>query len=158
MRGHAIAAVIWLGLVGGGYWAFGRLGSEAPAVTGCQDGSGLEVTVARDGHFYLDGALNGVPVRFLVDTGASYASVDSRLAARAGLQGGQPATFHTANGTTEGRIVRGQQISLACLEVRDVAVAVNPGLGDTALLGQNVLRRFEVVQTGRSLRLAPRRP
>jgi aspartyl protease family protein len=156
MKGHAIASIVWLGLLAGGWYAFEHLGRSTPEVRGCDNGGAareIVVDASRDGHFYLEGMVNDLPMRFLVDTGASYVTVGLRNARQAGIPDGMPAVLDTANGRVEGRLARRQKIRVACLEVDDVTVAVNPGLGEVALLGQNVLRRFEVIQSGRELRL-----
>jgi aspartyl protease family protein len=156
MKGHAIAFIVWLGLLAGGWYAFEHFGRSTPEVRGCGNGSAareIVVEASRDGHFYLEGTINDLPVRFLVDTGASYVTVGLREAERARIPDGVPAVFDTANGRVEGRLAKRQGIRVACLEVDDVTVAVSPGLGEVALLGQNFLRRFEVIQSGRELRL-----
>lgn len=155
MKGHAIATVVWLGLLAGGWYAFEHWDRTGPSIRGCDDGGvarEIVVQAARDGHHYLDGSVNGQPVRFLVDTGATYVTVGAGAAGRA-LTGGIPAYFETANGRIEGRLVPRQRVRAACLEVDDVTVAVSPGLSETSLLGQNFLRRFEVIQSGRELKL-----
>jgi aspartyl protease family protein len=159
MKGHAIASIVWVGLLAGGWYAFEQFGRSAPTVRGCDNGGAVReivVDAARDGHYYLEGAVNDVPVRFLVDTGASYVTLGTREAAQARMPDGMPAFFETANGRVEGRLVKRQKIRAACLEVDDVTVAVSPGLGEVALLGQNFLRRFDVIQSGRELRLRVR--
>jgi aspartyl protease family protein len=156
VKGHAIASIVWVGLLAGGWYAFEHLGRSTPTVRGCDNGGTVReivVDAARDGHYYLEGAVNDLPVRFLVDTGASYVTVGSRAAGEARIADGMPVVFDTANGRVEGRLVKRQRIRAACLEVDDVTVAVSPGLGEVALLGQNFLRRFEVIQSGRQLRL-----
>lgn len=154
MKGHAIAAVVWIGLLGVGWYLVDRASDATPAVRGCGDGGGeIVLPVASDGHFYLDGAVNGAAVRFVVDTGASTVTIGSPIARNAQLPEGVPAVFNTANGRVEGRLVPRQRIRAACLEADDLTVAVSPGLGEIGLLGQNFLRRFEVVQTARELRL-----
>lgn len=156
MKGHVIASIVWIGLLAGGWYAFEHLGRSTPAVRGCDNGGALReivVDAARDGHYYLEGTVNDLPVRFLVDTGASYVTIGSREAGQARIPDGVPAFFETANGRVEGRLAKRQRIRAACLEVDDVTVAVSPGLGEVALLGQNFLRRFEVIQSGRELRL-----
>ena len=50
----------------------------------------------HDGHFRVAGSVNGVPVMFLVDTGASLVGVTDTLARQAGLPGGDPITFQPA--------------------------------------------------------------
>lgn len=156
MKGHLIATGVWLGIIGAGYLAFEHFERTQFAVTGC-DGPAqareVVVPAQRDGHFYLDGAVNGVAVRFLVDTGASLVTVGAADAAKAGLAGGYPAVFNTAAGRIEGRVTRAQTVRAACFEVSGGSVAVNPGLDNTALLGQNFLGHFEVTQNRETLRL-----
>ncbi len=156
VKGHGIAIVVWLGLIGAGYFGFQYLERARSEVSGCDGPAGareVEVAASRDGHFYLDGAVNGTPVRFLVDTGASYVTIGAADAAKASMKGGYPAMFNTAAGQIEGRVVPEQTVRAACFEVSGISVATNPGLDNTALLGQNFLRRFEITQTRQTLRL-----
>src|SRR6478609_6790657 len=58
------------------------------------------VLLAADprGHFYIEGAVNRVPVRFMVDTGATMVSLPQRDADRLGIdyRSGRRATTRTA--------------------------------------------------------------
>lgn len=159
MKGHVVAALVWVGLVGGGYVLVQQMTRPA-VVRSCDPGAGVTevtTTVSPDGHFYLDGAINGVPVRFMVDTGASYVTIGQASAAGAQLRGkGDQATFDTAGGTVIGQLFRGQTVRADCMEVDGATIAVNPQLGEVALLGQNFLRHFEVVQRDRTLLLRRR--
>jgi aspartyl protease family protein len=154
-----VLVAVWLGIIGAG-WYLAQSATAPPAVVdGCGEGASgreLRIPVARDGHFYLEGAVNGTPVRFLVDTGASYVTIDTGLARRARLAGSAPAMFNTAAGPVQGSIARSETVRAACLEVAGLSVAVNPGLGDVGLLGQNFLRQFETVQTRTELILRRR--
>ncbi len=156
MKGHLIAIGVWAGIGAATYAGFEYFGRAQSEVSGC-DGPAqareVVVPAQRDGHFYLDGAVNGVAVRFLVDTGASLVTVGAADAAKAGLAGGYPAVFNTAAGRIEGRVTRAQTVRAACFEVSGSSVAVNPGLDNTALLGQNFLGHFEVTQNRETLRL-----
>ena len=93
-----------LALVGIVFFAADRL-TRTPTVVHAVPGQVIEIPAARDGHYYLQGAVNGVPLRFMVDTGATYVSVSGKFAAQAGLPEGVKGYFGTANGTVEGRIV-----------------------------------------------------
>ncbi|THU03804.1 TIGR02281 family clan AA aspartic protease [Lampropedia puyangensis] len=106
----------------------------------------LQLPRHRDGHFYVDGAINGVPVQFMVDTGASLVSVSDAVAQEAGLQGGRSARFSTAGGTRQGRIVASDTLRLAgfTLQGVEVGTGLNVGSSNQALLGQNVLRHFDM--------------
>ena len=87
---------------------------------------------------------------FLVDTGASYVTVSQEFARHAGISGGTPTRFHTANGVIDGTIVDNLAVSMGPAEVSGIKVAVGLiGTGrDTALLGQSFLSRFQITLTG----------
>lgn len=101
-----------------------------------------------DGHFYVDGLVNGVGVRFVVDTGASAVMLTPHDAGRVGLSVG-PERFtyraRTAGGMTSVAPVRLDRVALAGREVRDVpAVVSNVDLG-VSLLGMSYLQRLRRV-------------
>jgi aspartyl protease family protein len=158
VNGHVVATVVWLALIAGGYFAFDHAMRPA-AVTGCEDGDSAQVlrlAAARDGHYYVEGAIDGAPVRFVVDTGASTVTVGGGDADRIGLPDGVPAGFRTAAGDVAGRIVRGRRVQVACFDLAGVAVAVSPPMSGNALLGQNFLRHFEMTVRGGTMVLRPR--
>lgn len=146
--------VAWLGILAAGYWVAQHVLAPAPVTQVLVSGNPeIVVPADRNGHFYLDGAINGVPVRFMVDTGATYVSVGADFARRAGLPAGVPGYFNTANGSVEGRMVRGQTVRAQGFEIAGLTVAVMPAAGTEGLLGQNFLRRFAVSQSRGELRL-----
>jgi aspartyl protease family protein len=135
-----------LALVGVVFFAADRL-TRTPTVVHSVPGQVIEIPAARDGHYYLEGAVNGVPLRFMIDTGATYVSVSGKFAAKAGLPEGVKGYFSTANGTVEGRIVKGQVVEAEGFKVSGLSVAVTPLGSRQGLLGQNFLKRFEVSQS-----------
>ena len=88
----------------------------------------------------------GREAKFMVDTGASVVSVSEEFAQQAGLTGGTPTTFHTANGPLNGRLVQGVTVALGPVSVSNVRVGVGLVGGDNsdALLGQSFLSKFEI--------------
>jgi len=106
----------------------------------------LVIPRAQDGHFYTPGSVNGREVMFLVDTGASLVSVSEPLAQAAGVNGGVPTTFQTANGERSGRVASGVDVAVGPLRVSNVKVGVGLSLGDDnqALLGQSFLSKFDI--------------
>ena len=143
-----------LALVGVMFFAADRLTRTPTVVHAVTDGrQEISIPAARDGHYYLEGAVNGVPLTFLIDTGATYVSVGEEFARKARLPEGVTGYFSTANGTVEGKIVKDQVVEAEDFKVSGLSVAVTPLGGKTGLLGQNFLRRFEVSQSAGVLRL-----
>jgi len=135
-----------LALIGVVFFAADRL-TRTPTVVHAVPGQVIEIPAARDGHYYVEGSVNGVPIRFMIDTGATYVSVSGRFAASARLPEGVKGYFSTANGTVEGQIVKGQVVEAEGFKVSGLSVAVTPLGSKQGLLGQNFLKRFDVSQS-----------
>ncbi|MBA2658388.1 MAG: TIGR02281 family clan AA aspartic protease [Nitrosospira sp.] len=117
------------------------------AVAGAELVSGkVAIPRSRDGHYYVRGKINGHPVDFMVDTGASTVSISRDIALNAHLPRGMPATFLTANGPVRGEIVSGQTIEAGGIVVEGLSVGIGVQ-GNVALLGQNFLRKVDVLQS-----------
>ncbi len=101
----------------------------------------------RQGHYVANGAINGAPVVFLLDTGATDVSVPAGLARRLGLEAGAQARARTANGViTTYRTVL-ERVNLGAIELRGVRAHINPGMaGDEVLLGMSFLRDLDFSQ------------
>lgn len=135
----------WLVVMGALYFAMQHF-LQPQRTTVTAEGH-VEIPRHRDGHFRVQGSINGVPVNFLVDTGASLVVVTDAFARQAGLQGGDAITFQTANGARQGRLVAAESVAVhSALTVLGLRVGVGlSGLNDDeALLGQNFLRHFDV--------------
>lgn len=158
MRSLAGLLAFWLALMTGLYFLMDRI--RQPRQSEVTAEGALVIPRHPDGHFRVSGTINGQPVMFLVDTGASLIAVTDGLARRAGLTGGEPATFQTANGPREGRITRADSVMLrGGLGVSNLRVGTGfAGLGDddNALLGQNFLQHFDVEMGRSQLVLRPR--
>jgi clan AA aspartic protease (TIGR02281 family) len=146
-----IHAGIWLGL-GLLFYVF-FLRQEAPPAQ-VISGGGIELMRARDGHFHIDGVIQGAPVRFLIDTGASTVSISHALAARIGLGCEVSATFRTANGSVQGCSSRVAELEFGPFKISNAAVAILPNLSSEALLGMNALRQVRMEQEADRLRLS----
>ena len=108
----------------------------------------------RSGHYLADGAINGQPVRFLVDTGATDVAVSDRFARSIGLEFGPEMTVMTAAGPVRGWLTRLDSVQLGALGLTDVRATIAPGLGDQVLLGMSFLKHFSIVQEGETLVIA----
>jgi aspartyl protease family protein len=101
----------------------------------------VRVRQASDGHFWVDAELNGQPVRFLVDSGATTTSLSRRTAERAGIETsrGPGAIVQTANGMVTVQRGRANRLSVGPIERLNVAVHVSDAFGDLNVIGMNFL-------------------
>ena len=121
-------------------------------------GDELRVRRAPDGHFWVDAELNGEPVRFLVDSGATTTSISREVAERAGIEpsGGFPAMVRTANGIVAVERGRAETLRVGTIERRDVAVHISEAFGDMNVIGMNFLSSLSGWSVeGRTLVLRP---
>jgi aspartyl protease family protein len=159
-RGAWGITAFWLLLLGLLFLGFDYVEQRRVAGYQAHEGSGGELVIprGRDGHFHVDGLVNGQAVSFLVDTGATSVTVSEALALRADLQGGQPVTFQTANGRLPGRLLRQVPVQVGHLALPGVTVAV--GMvgkpAEIALLGQSFLSRYDIQILQNEMRLVPR--
>lgn len=110
----------------------------------------------RAGHYLAPGTINGQPVRFLLDTGATHTSIPAALAGELGLQPGAAGLVSTANGTVEVFSTRIRELELGPFRFRNVPAQLNPGMGERdILLGMSVLKTLEFTQRGDTLILRP---
>lgn len=117
-------------------------------------GSRTEVTLKqnRAGHYVTSGFINGEPVVFLVDTGATDVAVPAHLADALGLVAGRTVLANTANGTVRVAETRIDSVRIGDIEIENVRANLNPGMQDDhILLGMSVLRQLEFTQRGDSL-------
>jgi len=115
------------------------------------------VVVQRDrsGHYLATGAINGSPVDFLLDTGATDVAVSERMARALGLDFGPPVTVMTAAGPARAWVTRLDSVSVGGLSLSNVRATITPGLGEEALLGMSFLKHFSLRQEGDTLVIAP---
>ena len=97
------------------------------------------------GHFWVEAAVNGSPVRFMVDTGASAVVLTMADAAAAGYGRGN-LTFNIAMSTANGRAraapIKLREVRIGQLAIGDVQAMVAENL-NTSLLGMTFLKRLD---------------
>lgn len=144
--------VLWVGFS----WYQAR--QRAALLPYVEAGGQLVIPRSRDGHFYVPGEVNHVPVTFMVDTGATGVAISESLARTAQLPDGMPISIDTAGGERAAHIVRNVPVKAGPLARNDtsVIVGVQGGAANAALLGQSFLRHFEVVIDGDRMTLRPR--
>lgn len=142
-------SLAWLAIFGGGFvlltfrddlgYFVQRLKSEA---TGAPviEGKILKIPQAIDGHFYVDAAINGAPVRFLVDSGATVTTIGPDTAARSGVVtlGERSQTVQTGNGLVEVDVGRAETLQVGNIGRDNVRVHVSHQ-EELNVLGMNYL-------------------
>ncbi|MDQ2069363.1 retropepsin-like aspartic protease family protein [Natronospira bacteriovora] len=100
----------------------------------------------RQGHYLAEGEINGYPVTFLLDTGATTISVPGHLADRIGLERGHIIPTLTAGGRVNSYATR-LNVNLGGIRQDDIRASINPAMDmDKVLLGMNFLGPLELEQ------------
>jgi len=113
------------------------LGETSQAV-----GGSLRVAAGEGGHYFVTATVNGRPVRFMVDSGATTTAMSTEAARAAGVEvdtGSYPVVIETANGMAQAWRARIGTLRVGGIERKDMAITVSDTLGDTNLLGMNFL-------------------
>lgn len=106
----------------------------------------------RAGHYVTSGVVNGQPVVFLLDTGATQVSVPLHLANELGLIAGARYSVQTANGIIQVAGTTINQLSIGNIQLNHVSASINPAdQSDDILLGMSALKQLEFSQKGEYL-------
>jgi len=114
--------------------------------TGASDRQSTVLTADARGHFIAEGAVNGKPVRFVVDTGATVVALPASEAVRLGIdyRKGRPGTTRTAGGVVPVYRLIFDSVKVGGIELHAVeGLVIEQGL-DIALLGMSFLSRVEM--------------
>ena len=142
-------ALAWIAIFGGGFVLFTfrddlsyvaqRLRAEAtgqPVVQGRE----IRIPMAIDGHFWVDGVVNGRSVKFLVDSGATMTTIDRETAMRAGVTVSprRDQFVRTGNGIIRVASGRADELQVGGISRNDVGVQIADN-DDLNVLGMNFL-------------------
>ncbi len=128
--------------------------NQSPESIATQTGVEVVLKANRMGHYVLSGEINGEPVIFLLDTGATNVSVGAHLASRLNLQPGQRFTAQTANGTVTVAHTLISELKIGDITLYNVDANLNPGMkSNEVLLGMSALKHLEWTQRGNTLTL-----
>ncbi|MBH8579219.1 TIGR02281 family clan AA aspartic protease [Halomonas pacifica] len=161
--GLGMMLLFWALLIGSGSWWFHlyleeRRNPNTHLVQVSDGGEPVRLKRNAGGHFVATGRINGEPVEFMIDTGASYVALSEELAERLGLAVGASAWFQTASGRSRGYLTTLDEVALGGLSARRVRGAINPGMSpDLALLGMSFLNHFDIQIRGEEMILSPPR-
>lgn len=139
----------WIAIFGAGFVLFTfrddlgyvaqRLRAEAngePVVQGQQ----VRIPMAIDGHFWVEASLNGIPVKFLVDSGATMTTIGRATAEAAGVavSANRTQVVRTGNGMLRVSTGRADSLEVGPIERSSVGLHVTEN-EDLNVLGMNYL-------------------
>ncbi len=142
-------AVMWIAIFAAGFvlftfrdnfgWVVQRLRAEAIGTPVIQ-GRETRIPMAIDGHFWVEGRVNGIQVKFLVDSGATMTTIGRETAIRAGVRvSPRPDQFvRTGNGIIRVSSGRAHNLHVGGIARSDVGVQVADN-DDLNVLGMNFL-------------------
>ncbi len=119
--------------------------------------AGREIVIAAGpgGHFIASGAINGKPVQFMVDTGATMLAMSQSDAQRLGLdlRNARRGMSQTANGTIPVQQLSLTRVRVGEVEISNVDAMVVPAAMPHVLLGNSFLGRFQMRRENDVMRL-----
>jgi aspartyl protease family protein len=135
----------------------------APASVGGGGGGGAtgrEILIAAGpgGHFVTSGQINGKPVQFMVDTGATTVAMGRAEADRLGIdwKNGQRSLAQTAGGVVASYGVQLTSVRIGDVEVFGVNATILPAEMPVVLLGNSFLSRFAMRRDASVMKLEKR--
>ena len=136
------------------------MGQNSRLSGGATGGNQSATLTAENGsQFFANGTINGIAVRFLVDTGATYVSMSISDARRLGIDylAGQKTLMSTANGGALGYKVKLDEVRIGEITINNVDGMVHAGNGlAIMLLGMSFLNRTEMQRSGETMVLTKR--
>jgi len=149
----ATMTLAWIAIFAGGFvlftfrddlsWVAQRLRSEATGAPVAQ-GETIRIPMAIDGHFWVEGRINGEAVKFLVDSGATMTTIGSQTAGRAkvAISPGREQMVRTGNGIV--RVATGYADTLAIGPIERDGMRLHVAQGeDLNVLGMNFLSSLD---------------
>ena len=146
-------ALAWIAIFAAGFvlftfrddfgWVAQRLRAEATGEP-VEQGEEIRIPMAIDGHFWIDGRLNGERVKFLVDSGATMTTIGRRTAERTGvvINPTQDQIVRTGNGLIKVSSGRARSLAVGSIERQDIAMHVAE-TEDLNVLGMNFLSSLQ---------------
>lgn len=119
----------------------------------------VTVTVSPDnrGMYTTVGSINGLPISFLVDTGATTIAMNSDQAKRLGIDfriNGKPTMVGTASGMTKAYQVTLDTVSVGSITLNNIpAVVINGKFPVQVLLGMSFLGQLDIQREGSVMRI-----
>jgi len=138
---------------GGGSSSLSSSDAPAPLPPARAEGQALRIPIAADGHYWVEGMVNGTPTRFLIDSGASVTGLSVTSARASGLNfdlNAPGVSMMTANGKIDAKRSTIATLAIGPIRASDIDIVISPAFGDVNVIGMNMLSRLKswAVQDG----------
>jgi len=134
-------------------------GAAVASLSPARTGDSVTLLADSRGHFITTGVVNGVSLRFIVDTGATSVVLSSTDARSAGINylSGARSQTHTANGVIPVYVIKLDTLRVGDIVVNNVdAIVIEGGKLPMGLLGMSFLNRMEMKRDGQTMTLIRR--
>ena len=143
--------MLWLaaiGLLGAFYLLFSLLENGGGTVTSVDQTGAAMVVLEQDrsGHYVAEGTINGRPVTYLVDTGATDVALPESAARALGLEFGPRVTVMTAAGPANAWVTRLDEVTVGGIRRENVRATITSGEFNGILLGMSFLKHYSLQQ------------
>ena len=129
-----------------------RENPNASLVAGASGDTRVVLKRNRYGAYMAPGLINGQPVTFLVDTGATSVALPSTVAQGLGLERGLETRSYTAGGITQSYDTWIDSVQIGGIRVENIRGSIVPAMGgNEVLLGMTALRHLDFSQQGERL-------
>ena len=145
-------ALAWVLIFVGVSAGYGLWQDMRPQITNSArmtDAGQVIIPRGRDGHFHLELQIDNIPVRFMVDTGATAIVLSDRDVERLGIDRDSLVFLgraRTANGEIRTARVTLRDVRLGDFQDGDLVGSVGDGPLGVSLLGMDYLRRFTKIE------------
>ncbi len=130
-----------------------RLGSGTNTTSGT-----AKIIADRSGLYRTEGKINGKPVSFIIDTGASHVSLSQKQAEQLAInykQSTKTGKAETVNGIVDVHIIMLNEVEVGDIALSNVEASVHDGDFDSAvLLGMSFLKQIKIKREGDVLELS----
>ncbi len=157
--GTVMQALAWLAFIGLGIMFFSdaldkQYNPNQNLQTRHSEGGVREVVLQRNklGHYVTSGEINGKPVTFMLDTGATGVAIPQDIASYLGIPRGRAFSTQTANGRSTSYAANLDRVRVDQLVLQTVRAAIAPGLHmEEVHLRMTFLKHIEFSQKGDTL-------
>ena len=118
-------------------------------------GGVLIIKQSGNGHYFVEGTINGKPLTFVVDTGASTVALPREVAMSAQIYCRENVLVQTANGSASACTTVIARLKFGPFLIKDTTAMISPNLGQP-LLGMSVLQQFKIEQDQGVMRISIR--